>query len=126
VIVLDRLITASAKYRWLNPFLMLVGLCASCLLGADLLRDNDFAWLRGLAEDRWIIPSSVAVLWTIIGLWILSAFPGLPLTSDKPEGWWPSFKYYLKRGFGYLLFDVAALLLIVSLYTSYRMLAFWL
>ena len=123
--MLDRLIAASSRYRWLNPFLIFVGLCAACLLGTDLVRDNDFAWLPGLAEDLWVIPTSVIVLWMIIGLWILSAFPGLPLSSDKPEGWWSRFKYYLNRGFGYLLFDVAALLLIVSLYTSYRMLAFW-
>ncbi|MEM7365299.1 MAG: hypothetical protein AAF525_14860 [Pseudomonadota bacterium] len=123
--ILDRLITSSTRYRWLIPVLIVVGVCAAVLTGIDLVRDNDLGVLMGLKDDQWIIPASVVTLWTIMGLWMLTAFPTLPLSTEKPENRWPRFKYFLWRGFGYLLLDFAALLLLVSLYTSYRMLAFW-
>lgn len=123
--MLDRLITASSRYRGLTPIFLVVGFSALLLIGTDLLRDTDLPFLSGLAQDRWIIPASVVTLWMIIGLWMLSAFPNLPLTSERPDRWWPRFIYRLKRGLGYLLIDFAALLLIISLFTSYRMLAIW-
>ena len=123
--MLDRLISASTRYQWLIPILLVVGVFAAVLAGVDLLRDRDLGVITGLENDRWIIPASVVTLWMIMGLWMLTAFPSLPLSTEKPGNWWPRFKYFLKRGFGYLLFDLAALVLLVSLYTSYRMLVFW-
>ena len=123
--MLDRLITASTRYQWLIQILIVVGVFTAVLAGVDLLRDKDLGVITGLENDRWIIPASVVTLWMIMGLWMLTAFPSLPLSTEKPGNWWPQFKYFLKRGFGYLLFDLAALVLLVSLYTSYRMLAFW-
>ena len=123
--MLDRLITASTRYQWLIPILMVVGVFAAVLAGVDLLRDKDLGVITGLENDRWIIPASVVTLWMIMGLWMLTAFPSLPLSTEKPGNWWPRFRYFLKRAFGYLLFDLAALVLLVSLYTSYRMLVFW-
>mgnify|MGYP003323631659 FL=1 len=123
--MLDRLITASTRYQWLIPILIVVGVFTAVLAGVDLLRDKDLGVITGLENDRWIIPSSVVTLWMIMGLWMLTAFPSLPLSTEKPGNWWPRVRYFLKRAFGYLLFDLAALVLLVSLYTSYRMIAFW-
>ena len=85
--MLDRLITASTRYQWLIPILIVVGVFTAVLAGVDLLRDKDLGVITGLENDRWIIPASVVTLWMIMGLWMLTAFPSLPLSTEKPGNW---------------------------------------
>ena len=79
-------------------------------------------WLDG---DVWLIPSLVALCWTLTMLCLTSLFINIPAKAGKGDGWRKRLSSFIRRG---IMWDLGFLFLLLSLalvVLSYQLLRTW-
>jgi hypothetical protein len=117
--MIDQLSAFSKKVVWLKPFFFIATAAAFIVFGYVVLIEE------GADKDVYIIPSIVAVLWSLVCLLLLSFFPCVPPKPDKQERFLRRLKIRLARG-GYHIGSLMFCVLSVSvLWLTLRLINVW-
>lgn len=117
--MIDRLGAFSKKIAWLKPLFFIT-------TGAGLLVFIYVVFIaKGSTRDVWIIPSMVAVLWSLVCSLLLSIFPFVPPKPDEQQRLSQRLKIRLIRG-GYHIGSWIFCALTASLvWLTVRLLSVW-
>lgn len=103
--VLDRLKTWAGKFIIMKPLLVILALVFAGLACYWLFADNT-------DSNGYLVASIAALLWSLIGYFVLAVFPFVPPKPDSTERLFPRLKRRIVRGlygFAFILFVVMSL-----------------
>jgi len=113
---LQRIATTLRRFRLL---ILVLGIVSAGVFSLSLFQNP---WLDG---DVWLIPSLVALCWSLTLLSLTLLFINIPPRAEKSDGWRKRLSVFIRRG---LLWDLALLFVILSLTVlllSYQLLRTW-
>jgi hypothetical protein len=117
--MIDHLSTFSKKVVWLKPFFFITTAVALIVFGYVVLIEE------GADKDIYIIPSIVALLWSLVCSLLLSVFPYVPPKPDKQQRYFKRLKIRLVRG-GYHIGSLMFCLLSGSVvWLTFRLISVW-
>ena len=117
--MIDHLSVLSRKVVWLKPLFFLTTVAAFIVFG--------YVVLIGKSADKevYIIPCVIGVLWSLVCLLLLSAFPHVPPKPDMQMRFCNRLKIRLVRC-GYYIFSLVFVVLSASAFLlSFRLLNVW-
>jgi len=117
--MIDYVSALSLRLKWLIPCSIFLAFGAFLLFGYVVLSNPSES------KDIYLIPSILALLWSLITLSILSAFPHVPAKASKEIPYLERVKVSVTRFFYHLLALVFIVLSIVTLWFSIRLITIW-
>ena len=117
--MIDYLSVLSRKIVWLKPLFFLTIIAAIIAFAYVVLIEN------GAGKEVYIIPSVVGVLWSLVCLLLLSAFPHVPPKPEMQQRLYKRLKIRLVRGCYYIGSLIFVVLSVSALLLTFRLLNVW-
>ena len=117
--MIDHLSSYSKKVVWLQPLFFIITAAAVIVFGYVMLIEE------GSGKDVYIIPSVVAVLWSLVCSLLLSVFPYVPPKPDEQQRLVMRLKIRLIRGGYHIGSWIFCLLSALALWLTLRLLSVW-
>ena len=117
--MIETLANFSSKLNWMKPLIILLGLGFFALSCATVLG------VQGIDSDVYLVPSVLAVIWSMLVLFMISTFPHVPPKPDKDIRLLMRFRIRLKRGIYYLLGLVFLVITLALLMLSFKLFGIW-
>ena len=119
--MIDGLSLIAVKIKWAKPLINTILLISLCIFVFIIFGSTSFA-----ADDTYLIPSLMALIWSLLACSFLYTFPYVPCKSTKNDSFINRFKIKLLRGYYYLLAVISGLASFTVLLLSFRMITIWL
>ena len=117
--MIDYLSVFSRKIVWLKPLFFLTTVVAIIIFAYVVLIEN------GTGKEVYIIPCVVGVLWSLVCLLLLSAFPHVPPKPERGQRLYKRLKIRLVRGCYYIVSLILVVLSASALLVTFRLLNVW-
>ena len=117
--MIDRLRVLSAKIVWLKPVSYILAVSALFVFGYVVV------FVQGQVKDFYLIPSVLALLWSIMLSILLFMFPFVPKKPDRGLFFFQRFKIRAVRGFYHLASIVFVSLSLIVVLLTLRLLNVW-
>lgn len=117
--MIDHLSVFSRKVIWLKPLFFLTTLAAIIVFVYVVLIEN------GAGKEVYVIPCVVGLLWSLLCLLLLSAFPHVPPKPEMRQFFYKRLKIRLVRGFYYIVSLIFVVLSASALLLTFRLLNVW-
>lgn len=117
--MIDHLSVFSRRIVWLKPLFSLTTVAAIIVFAYVVLIEN------GAGKEIYIIPCVVGVLWSLVCLLLLSAFPHVPPKPERQQRFYKRLKIRLARGFYYIISLIFVVLSASALLLTLRLLNVW-
>jgi len=118
--MVDRLRAIALKTQWLKPFTNTLVLASFFLFIYVIFGETSIA-----ADDLYLIPSLLILIWSLLCCSFLYTFPYVPIKSTKADGLIKQIKTQIIRGYYYLLMLIAVLASLAVLLVSIRIISIW-
>ena len=117
--MIDHLSVFLRKIVWLKPLFFLTTVAAIIVFAYVVFIDN------GAGKEIYIIPCVIGVLWSLVCLLLLSAFPHVPPKPEMQQRFLKRLKIRLARGCYYIVLLIFVVLSASALLLTFRLLAVW-
>ena len=117
--MIDHLSAFSKKVVWLKPLFFIATAAAFIVFGFVVLIEE------GADNDVYIIPSVIAVLWSLVCSLLLSIFPYVPPKPDKQQRIFKRLKIRLARGGYHIGSWIFCVLSVSVVWLTIRLLSVW-
>lgn len=117
--MIDHLSVFSRKIIWLKPLFFLTTVAAIIVLAWVVLIEN------GAGKEIYIIPCVVGLLWSLVCLLLLSAFPHVPPKPEMQQRFYNRLKISLARGCYYIVSLLFIVLSTSAVLLTFRLLNVW-
>jgi hypothetical protein len=117
--MIDHLSAISKKLVWLKPLFFITAAAACIVFGYGVLVEG------GVDKDIYIIPSIVAVLWSLVCSLLLSTFPYVPPKPDRQMRLFKRLKIRMARGGYHLGSWIFCVLSASLLWLTIRLICVW-
>ena len=117
--MIENISVLSRKLYWFKPFTYLIGVGFLCLFIYTLLVSDSSA------QDVYLIPSIVGILWCLIFNILITLFRVVPSKPDAKAKLFVKLKARLDRGIYYLFALIFIVLSIAVLVMSFRLFGIW-
>ena len=118
-LMIDHLSAFSKKAVWLRPFFLITAAAAIIVFGYVVLVEES------AEKDVYLIPSIIAVLWSLVCWVLLSFFPHVPPRPDQHQRFSKRLKIRLARGFYHLGSWIFCALSAAIVWLTVRLLSVW-
>jgi len=119
--MIDKLRTAVLKVQWLKPVFVVFALAAAGMFGYVIFGQTGLA-----KDDYYLLPSVIALLWSLVACAFLFTFPFVPEAPDKSLGFFRRIGVRIKRGYYRLLAFFCLGTTLAMLVVSFRGVRIWL
>lgn len=117
--MIDQLRVFSRKVVWLRPLFFLTTAAAIIVFAYVVFIEN------AADKEVYIIPCIVGVLWSLVCLLLLSAFPHVPPKPEVQQRFYKRLKIRLARGCYYIVSLIFVMLSVSALLLTFRLLNVW-
>lgn len=117
--MIDSLRLFSKKFTWLKPLLLLITAASICIFVYVIF------FVSGSAQDIYLVPSIVSLLWVLMCWLILAVFPEVPAQLDKRQGFILRLKNGMMRCAYYLFSLIFVVLTLLILILTLKIFAVW-
>ncbi|MCJ8270774.1 MAG: hypothetical protein MJK04_15390 [Psychrosphaera sp.] len=96
--MIDKIRTIVLKVQWLKPVMVVLAVAALGLFGYIIFGQTGVA-----KNDYYLLPSVVALIWSLVACAFLFTFPFVPDKPDKSIGFFRRCGIRIKRGYYHIL-----------------------
>ena len=112
---IDKLNILVNKLQWFKPISILLAIGFAALAGFIVFTNTGIA-----QNDKYLLPSAVGMVWSILVYGVLTSFAVIPAEPDMSLSWFKRVKIRFVRGYYWLLFWMCVATTLVAAHLSLR------